>query len=177
MRVSAADLDLWHVCQLMCYSTSASTTLSRPQMFQLQDMWLLQLKKQLIVHDCCTNCCHTRLTSLLQDGSVYDYLFDQQSCDWVHWMQSVPSQELMPSLSFNEIIVQTIDTVRYSHLMRLLITHNHHNLFTGMTASWQAWPLHAGVHLQGNVCMRFLSPSCRANAALPSIASTASWWL
>ena len=66
---------------------------------------------------------------------MYDYLFDQESCDWVHWMSTVPSQELTPSLSFNEIIVQTIDTVRYSHLMRLLITHYHHTLFTGMPTS------------------------------------------
>lgn len=67
----------------------------------------------------------------MQDGSVHDYLFDQASCDWVHWMKTVPQQELPPTLAFNEIIVQTIDTVRYSHLMRLLITHGHHTLFTG----------------------------------------------
>lgn len=68
----------------------------------------------------------------LQDGSVHDYLFDQESCDWVHWTATVPAQELPASLSFNEIIVQTIDTVRYSFLMRLLITHGHHTLFTGV---------------------------------------------
>lgn len=67
----------------------------------------------------------------LQDGNVQDYLFDQTSCDWVHWMKTVPQQELSPTLAFNEIIVQTIDTVRYSYLMRLLITHGHHTLFTG----------------------------------------------
>ena len=67
----------------------------------------------------------------LQDGSVHDYMFDQEACDWVHWMKTVPTQELPPTLSFNEIIVQTIDTVRYSYLMRLLITHGHHTLFTG----------------------------------------------
>lgn len=67
----------------------------------------------------------------LQDGTVHDYTFDQEACDWVHWMKTVPPQELSPSLSFNEIIVQTIDTVRYSYLMRLLVTHSHHTLFTG----------------------------------------------
>ncbi len=68
----------------------------------------------------------------LQDGSVHDYMFDQESCDWVHWMKTVPAQELPPTLAFHEIIVQTIDTVRYSYLMRLLITHGHHTLFTGV---------------------------------------------
>ncbi|KAL0050690.1 hypothetical protein WJX82_005287 [Trebouxia sp. C0006] len=69
------------------------------------------------------------------DGSVHDYMFDQESCDWVHWMKTVPSQELPPTLAFHEIIVQTIDTVRYSYLMRLLITHGHHTLFTGATGT------------------------------------------
>ena len=73
----------------------------------------------------------------MQDGSVHDYMFDQESCDWVHWMKTVPHQELPPTLAFHEIIVQTIDTVRYSYLMRLLITHGHHTLFTGVP------PLHS----------------------------------
>ena len=68
----------------------------------------------------------------MQDGSVHDYMFDQESCDWLHWMKTVPAQELPPTLAFHEIIVQTIDTVRYSYLMRLLITHSHHTLFTGL---------------------------------------------
>ena len=63
---------------------------------------------------------------------MHDYMFDQETCDWVHWMKTVPTQELPPSLAFNEIIVQTIDTVRYSYLMRLLMTHGHHTLFTGL---------------------------------------------
>lgn len=62
---------------------------------------------------------------------MHDYMFDQDTCDWVHWMKTVPSQELPATLAFHEIIVQTIDTVRYSYLMRLLITHGHHTLFTG----------------------------------------------
>ncbi|KAA6419936.1 MAG: dynein heavy chain axonemal [Trebouxia sp. A1-2] len=69
------------------------------------------------------------------DGSVHDYVFDQESCDWVHWTKTVPAQELPPTLAFHEIIVQTIDTVRYSYLMRLLITHGHHTLFTGATGT------------------------------------------
>jgi len=82
----------------------------------------------------------------MQDGSVHDYMFDQESCDWVHWMKTVPTQELPPTLAFHEIIVQTIDTVRYSYLMRLLITHGHHTLFTGVL------PMHS--------CNTCISPHC-----------------
>ncbi len=85
----------------------------------------------------------------MQDGSVHDYMFDQESCDWVHWMKTVPAQELPPTLAFHEIIVQTIDTVRYSYLMRLLITHGHHTLFTGVP------PMHS--------CNTCISPHCYYN--------------
>ena len=89
-----------------------------------------QLIRLLSAAVCMLCICDTQRVDM-QDGSVHDYLFDQMSGDWVHWMKTVPQQELPPTLSFNEIIVQTIDTVRYSHLMRLLITHGHHTLFTG----------------------------------------------
>lgn len=106
----------------------------------------------------------------LQDGSVHDYLFDQETCDWVRWMATVPAQELPPSLTFNEIIVQTIDTVRYSYLMRLLITHGHHTLFTGVS-------MRTHTHIQTNVFLLIVVNKLHAvPAQLAGTAGMLSWY-
>lgn len=73
----------------------------------------------------------TRLA--LQDGSLYEYNFDKQSCSWQHWMTGSASVSIPESMSFTDIIVPTIDTVRYSQLLQLLVAHNKHLLFVGPT--------------------------------------------
>ena len=46
-------------------------------------------------------------------------------------MDTVPVQEVPTSAAFHEIIVQTIDTVRYTYLLNMLVSHGYHTLFTG----------------------------------------------
>jgi hypothetical protein len=70
---------------------------------------------------------------LLQEGTLHEYSFDKATCTWLPWMDSSGLQPIAESLSFNEIIVPTVDTVRCSKLMELLVTHNKHLLFVGPT--------------------------------------------
>lgn len=46
-------------------------------------------------------------------------------------MDGSVSQSIPDALSFNDIIVPTVDTVRCGKLMQLLVTHNKHLLFVG----------------------------------------------
>jgi hypothetical protein len=69
----------------------------------------------------------------MQDGTVFEYNFDKDSCSWGHWMAGVGTVSIPESLAFTDIVVPTIDTVRYSHIMQLLVTHNKHLLFVGPT--------------------------------------------
>jgi dynein heavy chain len=69
----------------------------------------------------------------LQEGTVFEYSFDKESCSWVHWMAGLGNVSISESLAFTDIVVPTIDTVRYSHIMQLLVSHNKHLLFVGPT--------------------------------------------
>lgn len=85
---------------------------------------------------------HPCPTSLLapQGGTLYDFTFDKASCSWRPWMDNSSTQAISESLSFNEIIVPTVDTVRCSQLMQLLVTHNKHLLLVGPTGRRQVSP-------------------------------------
>ncbi|KAK9829119.1 hypothetical protein WJX72_004004 [[Myrmecia] bisecta] len=72
---------------------------------------------------------------LPDEGSMYDYMFDKPTASWRHWMDTVTVEEPATTAAFNEIIVQTIDTVRYSYLLDVLLTHGQHVLFTGVTGT------------------------------------------
>lgn len=68
-------------------------------------------------------------------GSVYDYTFDKPTSSWRHWMDTVEVLPLSTDLQFNQIVVTTIDTVRYTWLLQLLVTHGRNVLFTGATGT------------------------------------------
>ncbi|MEW5317509.1 MAG: hypothetical protein WDW38_008798 [Sanguina aurantia] len=70
-----------------------------------------------------------------KEGSVYDYVFDKVKANWKPWMETVNVGDVPESALFNEIIITTIDTVRYSFLLQLLVTHGRHIMFTGPTGT------------------------------------------
>jgi hypothetical protein len=97
---------------------------------------------------CCLCCLHateyhwtpTFLVCLLrlQEGSVYDFTFDMASCGWQHWRASAGTAAISEDAVFNDIIVQTVDTLRYSSLLRLLVQSGKHVLLAGPTGGSHA---------------------------------------
>lgn len=69
----------------------------------------------------------------MQVGVLHDFTFDKSSCSWQPWIDSSAAPSIAESLSFNEVIVPTVDTARCRQLMKLLVTHNKHLLFVGPT--------------------------------------------
>ncbi|MEQ2250438.1 hypothetical protein ILYODFUR_000797 [Ilyodon furcidens] len=71
------------------------------------------------------------------NGLVYDYFYEFKGRGkWVHWNEAIKNINLGDkNTKVQEIIVPTIDTVRYTYLMDLCINHQVPSLFVGPTGT------------------------------------------
>ncbi|ELU17469.1 hypothetical protein CAPTEDRAFT_228350 [Capitella teleta] len=76
-------------------------------------------------------------TPVPKDDLIYSYWFVKEGMGrWEKWSESLRDSPQIPKDAlFNEIIVQTVDTVRTRRLMELLITHQKAALFVGPTGT------------------------------------------
>ena len=71
------------------------------------------------------------------EGSVYDLHFEKEMGRWKNWlkMPTVDTSPLNEKTDFLDIVVTTIDTVRYRFLFDLLVDRGKHVLFAGPTGT------------------------------------------
>ncbi|KAL6620932.1 hypothetical protein LY90DRAFT_662178 [Neocallimastix californiae] len=74
-----------------------------------------------------------------RNGSIYEYMFEPEKQVsggmWKLWSDNLESFEIQPNTKFNDIIVPTIDTQRYTYLLDILILHGKQILFVGQTGT------------------------------------------
>lgn len=70
-------------------------------------------------------------------GTVFDYRFIKEGMGkWELWTDEIKDAPPIPKdMAFNEIIVPTIDTVRYTYLIKQLVTHGKSILVIGKTGT------------------------------------------
>nr|KAJ3421411.1 Dynein heavy chain 1, axonemal [Polyrhizophydium stewartii] len=71
------------------------------------------------------------------EGSVYDVMFDVDKKDWINWMDMLNEGEAQGggSKGGSDVIVQTMDTVRNTFLIDILLKNGYHVLCTGPTGT------------------------------------------
>ena len=70
------------------------------------------------------------------EGLVYDYYFDmEKENDWIKWDSILHFPSIDLKSSYTDIIIPTIDSVRYSYTIKLLMTNNKHLITTGPTGT------------------------------------------
>ncbi|PRP75973.1 hypothetical protein PROFUN_01689 [Planoprotostelium fungivorum] len=69
------------------------------------------------------------------DGQVYDYHFDQTNRRWINWMETIPEFSIPAGTPFSEIIVPTIDSIRSTFLLDLLVKNGQHVMCVGPTGT------------------------------------------
>jgi len=77
------------------------------------------------------------LCPIPRDGLIYDYEMVKEGLGrWVRWSESLKDVPPIPcDAVYSEIIVPTVDTIRYTRLMHLLVSHQKACLFVGPTGT------------------------------------------
>lgn len=70
-----------------------------------------------------------------EDKLVYDYKFDVEKKDWANWRDTVPEYTVEIKMSYNEILVPTVDSIRMKYFTKLLVMNGKHALTPGPTGT------------------------------------------
>lgn len=71
-------------------------------------------------------------------GTIYDYCYLPETNEWKNWMDFTNKEEIdqFPKGSVpQELIVTTVDTIRYGYMQELFIMNNIRSLFVGPTGT------------------------------------------
>jgi len=69
------------------------------------------------------------------EGLCFDFSVHVMDNKWVGWMTTIPEFKLSPKTQFADIIVPTLDSVRYMNVLEKLVTHEFHVLCVGPTGT------------------------------------------
>ena len=70
-----------------------------------------------------------------EEGSVYDYYFDYDKNEWKSWDTILTYPKIDHTAGYTDIIIPTIDSVRYSYIIKLLLTNRKHLITSGPTGT------------------------------------------
>jgi dynein heavy chain len=70
-----------------------------------------------------------------EERLVYDYKWNTETKEWVYWMETISEYNVDIKVSYNEILVPTVDSIRMKHLVKFLVLNSKHCLTPGPTGT------------------------------------------
>jgi dynein heavy chain len=68
-------------------------------------------------------------------GLIYDYKFCLEDKMWKPWMETISPYNYNPKAEYAELIIPTLDSVRYCYFFHMLVSNKKHVLFVGATGT------------------------------------------
>ena len=70
-----------------------------------------------------------------EERLVYDYKFNVETKEWIYWKYTISEYAVDIKLSYNEIVVPTVDSIRMKFLTKFLLLNSKHCLTPGPTGT------------------------------------------
>jgi dynein heavy chain len=67
--------------------------------------------------------------------SLFDLYFDREKLSWINWLKTLPPFVVPKEVTYTQMIVPTIDSIRMNKLMTMLILNGKYPLFCGPTGT------------------------------------------
>ena len=67
--------------------------------------------------------------------SVFDLYFDRDKLAWINWLKTIPPFVVPRDVSYAQLIVPTIDSIRMNKLLCMLVLNGKYPLFCGPTGT------------------------------------------
>ncbi|KAL0235780.1 hypothetical protein GEMRC1_002362 [Eukaryota sp. GEM-RC1] len=78
---------------------------------------------------------HSIKADVPTEGTIFEYLFDDEQNQWVTWLSTVPPFEIPEKARFSEMIVPTPESIGYQYLIKILASNGSHVLCSGDTGT------------------------------------------
>jgi len=78
------------------------------------------------------------LPSAFDRGTVYDYCYYPETNSWKNWMDGIDKEKIHDfpkGTNPSEIVITTVDTVRYGYMQEMFIMNDIRTLFVGPTGT------------------------------------------